>query len=275
MHYKLYYIKTMDDFKISVIENQTLVADSRDIAQELGIEHESFMKTINTRQASIEKYFGSIRFEIGTTQGKVHNPKPLKFALLTEDQYIAVATLSRNTAKVIEVKMKLVKAFSLAKQALKELSTNDSKGFEKIAFKTEASQDPAVSQIRNYALESASKIQAIGDIAELSRTLAAYHREYGEIKLLERNLTQAKAKLQSRFTTLRESIKPDLITTIRKIVYEFTCEGNGTSIPCKQFSDRCSDYGINGESFCEIYRTMDSLGYTRKETPKGIHWVLM
>jgi phage regulator Rha-like protein len=90
---------------------------NRRFARELGIEHESFMKTINTRQASIEQYFGHLRFEIGTVTNSVKAVNQVKYCLLTEDQYIAIATLSRNTAKVVEVKMKLVKAFSLAKQA--------------------------------------------------------------------------------------------------------------------------------------------------------------
>lgn len=264
----------MHDFKITVIENQTLVADSRDIAQELGIEHESFMKTINARQASIEQYFGSIRFQIGSTQGKVHNPKPLKFALLTEDQYIAVATLSRNTAKVIEVKMRLVKAFSQAKQALKEVN-NASNTSRSIPLNPDPAMDSMVEQIRNYALTAVTNTQTIGDIAELSRTLAAYHREYGEIKLLERNLMQARAKLHSRFTPKGESSKSDLAAIVAKVVYEFNCTGNGLSIPCKQFSERCEAYSLGENLFSEIYGAMDSLGYTRKETPKGVYWVLI
>ncbi|MBD0264241.1 MAG: transcriptional regulator, partial [Tolypothrix sp. Co-bin9] len=45
-------------------EDGALVVDSRLIAEQLGIEHESFMKTIRKYQTHTEEAFGAIRFEI-------------------------------------------------------------------------------------------------------------------------------------------------------------------------------------------------------------------
>jgi phage regulator Rha-like protein len=45
--------------------NGQLVVDSRLIAQELGIEHDNYMQTINNYQTEVEKEFGVFLFETG------------------------------------------------------------------------------------------------------------------------------------------------------------------------------------------------------------------
>jgi phage regulator Rha-like protein len=67
-------------------DDNTLVVDSRLIAQELGIKHDNFMQTIEKHQIDIESNFGSILFETGTTSGKVNNPKPPKYCLLNRKE---------------------------------------------------------------------------------------------------------------------------------------------------------------------------------------------
>jgi len=86
--------------------------DSRLVAQSLGIEHESFMRTIGTYQAGIEE-LGLLRFEIGVKSGPQRG-KMSHYVLLNEDQAIFLATLSRNTSQVVAFKLKLTKAFSEA-----------------------------------------------------------------------------------------------------------------------------------------------------------------
>jgi phage regulator Rha-like protein len=71
-----------------------LVVDSRLIAQELGIEHESFMRTIDTNKTLAEQAFGFFRFQIGKIDGR---GRPERYVLLTEDQATFLMTLSRNT----------------------------------------------------------------------------------------------------------------------------------------------------------------------------------
>jgi phage regulator Rha-like protein len=78
-----------------VFENDgELVVDSRLIAQELGIEHESFVRTITNYEYLIVEEFVFLRFEIGEIQGR---GQPEKYYLLTEDQATFLMTLSRNT----------------------------------------------------------------------------------------------------------------------------------------------------------------------------------
>lgn len=96
--------------------NGELVVDSRLVAQELGIEHESFVRTIGNYESLIEKEFGILRFEIGEIRGR---GQPEKYYLLTEDQATFLMTLSRNTPEVVCCKLNLVKAFSKAKELLK------------------------------------------------------------------------------------------------------------------------------------------------------------
>jgi len=60
------------------------VVDSRLIADRLGIQHETFMRTIKKYESKLEAKFGCIRFEIGVPDSPTGNPP--KYALLTESQ---------------------------------------------------------------------------------------------------------------------------------------------------------------------------------------------
>lgn len=99
--------------------NETLVVDSRLIAEELGIAHESFFRTIKRYETKIEQRFGCIRFEIGVPDKPTGNPP--KYAYLSEDQATALMTFSKNTDQVVECKLNLVAAFSKAKQVIKDV----------------------------------------------------------------------------------------------------------------------------------------------------------
>jgi len=107
--------------EITVIEKDgVLLVDSRLIASRIGIEHESFMRTLTKYQSQTEQAFGTIRFQIGSSEmsdGRI-NPKPERFTFLTEDQATFLMTLSRNTPEVIQCKIELVKKFSEAKRRL-------------------------------------------------------------------------------------------------------------------------------------------------------------
>jgi phage regulator Rha-like protein len=102
---------------LSVVQQgDVLVVDSRLIADQLGIDHESFMRSIKKHQKTIEDGFEHLRFEIGTSQpnanGAVHETK---YVLLTEAQATFVMTLSKNTQKVVQCKLNLVQSFEKAK----------------------------------------------------------------------------------------------------------------------------------------------------------------
>lgn len=101
-------------------EDNILVVDSRLIAAQLGIEHESFYKTVNKYKSHIEQAFGHLRFEIGTVTNSVGAVNKLNYVLLTEEQATFLMALSRNTPEVVECKKQLVLKFSEAKRLLRQ-----------------------------------------------------------------------------------------------------------------------------------------------------------
>lgn len=104
---------------LQVVEvNDSLVVDSRLIATELDIQHESFIKTIKKYLTEIEE-FGHLRLEVGTVTNSVGARNTTVFCYLNEDQATYVMTLSKNTDKVRQCKRGLVKAFKEAKQIIK------------------------------------------------------------------------------------------------------------------------------------------------------------
>jgi phage regulator Rha-like protein len=92
-----------------------LVVDSRLIAEELGVLHNSLKDTVSNNASDIEEAFGQLRRE--TKPSFTSNQNEVVY-LLTEDQATYVMTLSRNTEQVKKAKLNLVQAFSKAKQAL-------------------------------------------------------------------------------------------------------------------------------------------------------------
>jgi Phage regulatory protein Rha (Phage_pRha) len=105
----------MPDLTAFEHEDGELVVDSRLIADRLQIEHESFLKTLDTYENQIQQAFGILRFEIGKIEGR---GRPPRYALLSEDQATFVMTLSRNSPEVVQCKIELVQAFSKAKKML-------------------------------------------------------------------------------------------------------------------------------------------------------------
>jgi phage regulator Rha-like protein len=105
-----------------VIEYEgTLVVDSRLVAQELGIEHESFMVTIKKYKTQTEEAFGQLRFQIGVAPVRGGNPP--QYVFLTEEQATFLMTLSRNTPEVLLLKKELVQKFFQARELLRGRST--------------------------------------------------------------------------------------------------------------------------------------------------------
>ena len=101
---------------LSVCEkNGILVVDSRLIAQELGIKHGDWMRNVVAKyQSQTEQAFGQLRFENGTVTNSVGAVNKVRFVYLTEEQSLFFMTLSRNTERVVQCKIQLVKAFSLS-----------------------------------------------------------------------------------------------------------------------------------------------------------------
>ncbi len=73
-----------------------LVVDSRLVAERLGIEHESFMRTIKKYKDRIEQRFGHLREQIGTVENSVRAKNKAIHVLLTEDQAKALLSKTRQ-----------------------------------------------------------------------------------------------------------------------------------------------------------------------------------
>lgn len=89
--------------------------DSRLLAQHLGNQHKNVIELIE-RYLTQFKTMGVVPFEtekpIGAAGGR-----PERFALLNEDQAYFLLGLSRNTPRVVDLKLKLVLAFREARRA--------------------------------------------------------------------------------------------------------------------------------------------------------------
>src|SRR5579859_549160 len=108
-----------------LIEEGIPLADSREIAKQLGIEHRSFFRLIVEYQQEIEADFGVMRFEIAVKSGPQRGKLP-QYALLTEDQTFAYMAYSQNTEKARGCKRLLVKAFRDAREQLRLLERQPS-----------------------------------------------------------------------------------------------------------------------------------------------------
>ena len=86
--------------------------DSRIIASVLGIEHESFLQTLE-RYQSVLSELGIFLFQTGKMKGR---GRPFKYVMLNEDQFIFAVTLSRNTPQAIQAKKAVVLAFKKARE---------------------------------------------------------------------------------------------------------------------------------------------------------------
>jgi len=106
-----------------IIDQNIPLADSREIADRLGITHRSFFRMVTEYQEEIEKDFGQLRFEITVGYRVQGGGNPTKYALLTEDQIYAYMSYSQNTERARHCKRQLVKAFAEARQLVAQRQT--------------------------------------------------------------------------------------------------------------------------------------------------------
>lgn len=95
-------------------------ADSRVIAEVLDNEHKTVVELLTKFQSEFEE-FGLLRFETE----KVSIGRPVRFALLTEDQCYLLLTYSRNSKKARDAKRALVHAFRQARELAAPQSPQD------------------------------------------------------------------------------------------------------------------------------------------------------
>ena len=103
-----------------VSQNDCLVVDSRLIADELGIEHATLLKTIKKHLDRLERK-EPVRFEIDVVKRPQGGTYEVSYCYLNEYQATLLMTFSRNTEQVLDCKEKLVDGFEKAKQIIKEV----------------------------------------------------------------------------------------------------------------------------------------------------------
>ena len=89
--------------------------DSRIVADELGIQHESMVQNLERYRDKLG-LLGVFRFQTEKPLAGSKGGRPVRFALLNEDQAYFAVTLSRNTEQAVEVKFRLVRAFGEARK---------------------------------------------------------------------------------------------------------------------------------------------------------------
>jgi phage regulator Rha-like protein len=89
--------------------------DSRLIAGGLGVSHHHLIEQIEKYSERL-KFLGIVRFE--TEKLNSGRGRPERIVYLNENQCYALVTLSKNTARAVDLKFALVMAFSEAREAL-------------------------------------------------------------------------------------------------------------------------------------------------------------
>lgn len=176
---------------IQAIDADVLVCDSREIAKELEIKHDNFMQTIETHKAVIESHFGHLLFQTGTVTNSVKATNRVKYCLLAEDQFIFIATLSRNTVKVVEVKAQLVKAFSTARRALQS-------PFQASLSITQTDKNYMQNVLKQFTQCTISQLKQVKNLDELNTVFAnglKFVKDYEQVQAQYAALQQAETNL--------------------------------------------------------------------------------
>lgn len=101
------------ELTLTIAKTEPLV-DTRLLAAHLGNKHQSLFELV-TKYKEDFAALGILRFQTGEIRGR---GQPEKFALLNEGQSYLALSFSKNTAKVRQLKVKLVKAFLEATKAV-------------------------------------------------------------------------------------------------------------------------------------------------------------
>lgn len=94
-----------------------LVVDSRLIAAQLGIEHDTLFKTIEKYSDRLSSK-NQVRFQVEFRERPQGGKSKVRYAFLDERQATLLMTMSRNTEQVLNCKDALVDAFIEAKQII-------------------------------------------------------------------------------------------------------------------------------------------------------------
>lgn len=119
-----------------ITKNETLVVDSRLIAQELGIEHRALMQTIKKYLDRLERK-SPVTFEMEVVKRPQGGTYEVTYCYLNESQANLLMTFSRNTEQVLDCKEKLVYSFEKAKEVIKTIIPQQSEEIESLRLQNE------------------------------------------------------------------------------------------------------------------------------------------
>ena len=105
---------TPDLLELVLVKDEPRI-DSRLLAQQLRRPHQGLFELVKQYEDKLKR-LGKVTFQTGASEGSKTGQKE-RFALLNENQAYFVLTLSRNTATVVDSKLKLILSFDAARRA--------------------------------------------------------------------------------------------------------------------------------------------------------------
>lgn len=141
--------------------NESLVVDSRLIANELGIEHATLLKTIKKYIDRLERK-NPVRFEVDVVKRPQGGTYEVSYCYLDEYQATLLMTFSRNTEQVLDCKEKLVDGFEKAKKIIKEVIPAKSDRIRELEMELEISRN------NRYILDRSDAIASIHGVGMLA-----------------------------------------------------------------------------------------------------------
>lgn len=143
-------------------KDDTLVVDSRLIAEELGIEHRGLMQTIRKYLDRLERKT-PVTFEMDVVKRPQGGTYEVSYCFLNEAQATLLMTFSRNTDRVLDCKENLVEAFTAAKnrssQTVRSLPSDYKEALKALIAEVEAKEqleaEKALLEAENHQLSEA------------------------------------------------------------------------------------------------------------------------
>lgn len=108
----------MNDISLNLISNEFRI-DYRLLAPELNHRHRTILESLDKYKTQFDT-LGLLPFQTEARSQGLHGGGDVRYFLLNEDQCYFLLTLMRNNEKIVESKLKLVKAFRDARKQLAE-----------------------------------------------------------------------------------------------------------------------------------------------------------
>lgn len=109
-----------------------LRADSRKIAEALGVEHKAVIQLLNIYKNEFES-LGLLRFEMeAVKKDGYRGTKKTKFLFLNEDHAYLLLTMTRNNSKNLPLKVRLIGTFKAARQKIRLLSESSASALKSV-----------------------------------------------------------------------------------------------------------------------------------------------